>query len=248
MAAETELFLAELIANDLSVGQLVDADFTFVNRRLAEHYGIPAIIGQHMRKVTLAQDNVRGGLLAQAAIHKLTANGTTSSPVPRGNFVLANLLGQPAPPPPPNVAGLEPDTRGTTTIREQLTAHRENPMCATCHTVIDPPGLALESFDPIGGLRTSYRASGKEIEVNGDRYPGPYTQGLPVDPSGVTPEGFTFSGFETISASCSSRSSISSPVTWSPNCLFSQPVRKCNSPTATIGMKSSPSWWRRTIR
>ena len=69
-------------------------------------------------------------------------------------------------------------------------------MCATCHVVIDPPGLALESFDPIGGLRTSYRASGKEIEVNGDRYPGPYTQGLPVDPSGVTPEGFTFSGFE----------------------------------------------------
>ena len=196
MAAETELFLAELIANDLSVGQLVDADFTFVNRRLAEHYGIPDITGQHMRKVTLAEDSARGGLLAQAAIHKLTANGTTSSPVPRGNFVLANLLGQPAPPPPPNVAGLEPDTRGTTTIREQLTAHRENPMCATCHTVIDPPGLALESFDPIGGFRTSYRASGKEIEVNGDRYPGPYTQGLPVDPSGVTPEGFTFGGFE----------------------------------------------------
>ena len=177
-------------------GQLVDADFTFVNRRLAEHYRIPEITGQHMRKVTLAEDSVRGGLLAQAAIHKLTANGTTSSPVPRGNFVLANLLGQPAPPPPPNVAGLEPDTRGTTTIREQLTAHRQNPMCATCHTVIDPPGLALESFDPIGGFRTSYRASGKEIEVNGDRYPGPYTQGLPVDPSGVTPEGFTFSGFK----------------------------------------------------
>ena len=195
MAAETELFFGELIDGNRSVGHLVDADFTFVNRRLAEHYGIDDIGGQHMRRVDLPPESVRGGLLAQAAIHKLTANGTTSSPVPRGNFVLANLLGQPAPPPPPNVAGLEPDTRGTTTIREQLQAHRENPMCATCHTVIDPPGLALESFDPIGGFRTTYRASGDEVEVNGDRYPGPYKQGLPVDPSGVTPEGVAFSGF-----------------------------------------------------
>ena len=195
MAAETELFFAELIDDNRSVGHLVDADFTFVNRRLAEHYGIDDIGGQHMRRVDLPPESVRGGLLAQAAIHKLTANGTTSSPVPRGNFVLANLLGQPAPPPPPNVAGLEPDTRGTTTIREQLQAHRENPMCATCHTVIDPPGLALESFDPIGGFRTTYRASGDEVEVNGDRYPGPYKEGLAVDPSGVTPEGVSFSGF-----------------------------------------------------
>ena len=195
MAAETELFFGELIDGNRSVGHLVDADFTFVNRRLAEHYGIDDISGQHMRRVDLPPQSVRGGLLAQAAIHKLTANGTTSSPVPRGNFVLANLLGQPAPPPPPNIAGLEPDTRGTTTIREQLQAHRENPMCATCHTVIDPPGLALESFDPIGGFRTTYRASGDEVEVNGDRYPGPYKQGLPVDPSGVTPEGVAFAGF-----------------------------------------------------
>ena len=195
MAAETELFLGELIDGNRSVGHLVDADFTFVNRRLAEHYGIDDISGQHMRRVDLPPQSERGGLLAQAAIHKLTANGTTSSPVPRGNFVLANLLGQPAPPPPPNVAGLEPDTRGTTTIREQLQAHRENPMCATCHIVIDPPGLALESFDPIGGFRTTYRASGDEVEVNGDRYPGPYKQGLPVDPSGITPEGVSFSGF-----------------------------------------------------
>ena len=195
MAEETELFFAALVADNRSVGHLVDADFTYLNRRLAEHYGIDDIAGQHMRRVDLPPTSVRGGLLAQAAIHKLTANGTTSSPVPRGNFVLANLLGQPAPPPPPNIAGLEPDTRGTTTIREQLQAHRENPMCATCHTVIDPPGLALESFDPIGGFRTSYRASGDEVVVNGDRYPGPYKEGLPVDPSGVTPEGVSFGGF-----------------------------------------------------
>ena len=196
MVAETELFLAELVAEDLDVRTLLHADFTFLNRRLAEHYRIEGIDGQHMRRVTLPEDSVRGGLLAQAAVHKVTANGTTTSPVPRGNFVLANLLGQPAPPPPPNVAGLEPDTRGTTTIREQLNAHRENPMCASCHVAIDPPGFALESFDPIGGFRARYRASGEEIEVNGETYPGPYREGPPVDASGVTPDGHAFAGFE----------------------------------------------------
>ena len=195
MAAETELFLAELIAEDRGVRHLIDADFTFLNRRLAEHYDIAGIEGQQMRKVALPAESVRGGLLTQASIHKITANGTTTSPVPRGNFVLANLLGQPAPPPPPNIAGLEPDTRGATTIREQLTAHRANPNCATCHTVIDPPGLAMESFDPIGGLRTRYRASGEEIEVDGAKYPGAFRLALPVDASGVTPEGHAFAGF-----------------------------------------------------
>ena len=112
MAGETELFLAEVIAEDLGVGHLIDADFTFVNRRLAEHYGLPGIEGQQMRKVTLPADSPRGGLLTQASVLKITANGTTTSPVPRGNFVLANLLGQPPPPPPAGVSALEPDTRG----------------------------------------------------------------------------------------------------------------------------------------
>ena len=196
MAAETELFLAELIDRDLSANNLIDSDFTFLNRRLAEHYKILGVRGQHMRKVPLPPGSVRGGLLAQASIHKITANGTTTSPVPRGNFVLANLLGQPAPPPPPNVAGLEPDTRGTTTIREQLTAHRANAICASCHTKIDPPGLAMESFDPIGGLRTRYRATGAKVEYEGVEYPGRYKLGLPVDASGVTPDGHAFAGFE----------------------------------------------------
>ena len=196
MARETELFLAELIADNRGVGSLIDADFTFVNRRLAEHYRLPVVEGQQMRKVALPPDSPRGGLLTQASVLKVTANGTTTSPVPRGNFVLANLLGQPAPPPPAGVEGLEPDTRGTTTIREQLDAHRSNPVCASCHKVIDPPGFALESFDPIGGFRTHYRATGGELTFGGFTVPAPFTEGPPVDPSGVTPAGDTFAGIE----------------------------------------------------
>ncbi len=196
MEAETQLFLAELISEDLSVGNLIDADFTFVNRRLAEHYTIDGVEGQQMRKVMLPADSPRGGLLTQASIHKITANGTTTSPIPRGNFVLANLLGQPAPPPPAAVDIPEPDTRGTTTIREQLDAHRSSPACAVCHKVIDPPGFALESFDPIGGFRTTYRISGGETEVDGRMRPAPFTEGAPVDPSGVTTHGDAFADIE----------------------------------------------------
>ena len=196
MARETEMFLAELIAEDLSAGAFIDADFTFTNRRLAEHYGIDGVEGQQMRKVMLPANSPRGGLLTQASIHKITANGTTTSPIPRGNFVLANLLGQPPPPPPAGVNALEPDTRGTTTIREQLDAHRSSPVCASCHRVIDPPGFALESFDPIGGFRTNYRIPGEEMTFGEFTVPGPYRQGPPVDPSGVTPEDAAFAGIE----------------------------------------------------
>ena len=196
MARETELFLDALIDDNHSIGRLIDADFTFANRRLAEHYDLPGVTGQRMRRVALPAGSPRGGLLTQASVLKVTANGTTTSPVPRGNFVLANLLGQPPAPPPPGIEGLEPDTRGTTTIREQLTAHRANPVCASCHRVIDPPGFALESFDPIGGFRQNYRASGGESQFGEFTVPLPYVDGLPVDPSGVTPEGEAFSGIE----------------------------------------------------
>ena len=196
MAQETELFLAELIAEDRGVEHLIDADFTFVNRRLAQHYGLQGVAGQRMRRVTLPADSPRGGLLTQASVLKVTANGTTTSPVPRGNFVLANLLGQPPAPPPPGIEGLEPDTRGTTTIRELLTAHRANPVCASCHRRIDPPGFALESFDPIGGFRTSYRASGGEATFGDFTVSLPYVDGPAVDASGVTPAGEAFSGIE----------------------------------------------------
>ena len=165
-----------------------------MNRRLAEHYRLPGVAGQQMRKVALPDGNPRGGLMTHASVLKVTANGTTTSPVPRGNFVLANLLGQPPAPPPPGIEGLEPDTRGTTTIREQLTAHRENPVCASCHRVIDPPGFALESFDPVGGFRTNYRASGGQMDYGGFTVDLPFRDGPPVDPSGVTPAGDAFAG------------------------------------------------------
>ncbi len=197
MARETQMFLAELIAGNHGVGSLIDADFTFLNRRLAEHYGVPGVEGQYMRKVALPPDSVRGGLITQASIHKITANGTITSPIPRGNFVLANLLGQPAPPPPESVEALEPDTRGATTVREQLAKHRNEPVCNSCHRVIDPPGFALESFDPIGGFRTRYRAAGGEgTTPDGFAYPMPYRQGPPVDASGVTADGEAFAGIE----------------------------------------------------
>jgi len=189
MTRETQLFLAELLAEDLSVGNLIDSDFTFLNRRLAEHYGFEGVTGQQMRKVAIPADSPRGGLLTQASIHKITANGTTTSPVPRGNFVLASLLGQPAPPPPAGIGGLEPDTRGATTIREQLDKHRTDTVCNSCHRNIDPPGFALESFDPIGGFREAYRIPGEEGA-------GGYRKGLPVDVTGVTPRGQVFVGIE----------------------------------------------------
>ena len=174
MVAETELFLATLIAEDLGAANLIDSEFTHVNRVLAELYGIDGIVGGEMQRITLPEDSLRGGLLTQAAILKITSNGTTTSPIPRGNFVLEHLLGTPVPPPPPGIPGLEPDTRGTSTIREQLEAHRANPTCNACHRMIDPPGFALESFDAIGELRTTYN------------------NGRAVDPSGVTPGGEAF--------------------------------------------------------
>ncbi|MBM83751.1 MAG: hypothetical protein CMJ78_24605 [Planctomycetaceae bacterium] len=157
MVKETQLFFEELLAKDLSIVNFVDSDFTFLNGRLAAHYGIDGVTGQKFRKVQLPRDNVRGGLLTQASILKVTANGTYTSPVLRGVWILENIVGQPTSPPPDNVGSVEPDIRGATTIREQLAKHRNIDACAACHRKIDPPGFALEHFDPIGGYRSHYR-------------------------------------------------------------------------------------------
>jgi len=192
MVRETELFFAELLKHDLSLTNLVASDFSMLNGRLAKHYGIPGVEGFAFRKVPLPPESPRGGVLTMASVLKVTANGTTTSPVLRGAWVLERILGTPPPKPPANVPAIDPDIRGATTIREQLAKHRQLASCATCHVKIDPPGFALESFDVIGGWREHYRTtgSGGVVVVEGRRMP--YHQGKKVDPSDVLPDGSRF--------------------------------------------------------
>jgi hypothetical protein len=198
MVAETRAYFRELISKDLNATHLVKSGFAMLNQKLATHYGIDGVVGPKIRRVELPQDCPRGGFLTQAAILKITANGTTTSPVVRGAFVLDRLLGQPPDPPPSSVAAVEPDVRGTTTIREQLAQHRNNAICASCHAKIDPPGFALESFDVIGGQRDRYR-----IVVEGTGDPAPrgsidpfigisFKLGPKVDPAGEMIGDLTF--------------------------------------------------------
>lgn len=197
MVAETRAFLRELIQNDLPITHLLKSGFAMLTQRLAEHYGIAGVTGVEVRKVSLPADSLRGGLLGQSAIHKLTANGTTTSPVKRGVWVMDRLLNDPAPPPPPGVSAVDPDTRGTTTVREQLDKHRADTNCAACHAKIDPAGFALEAFDPIGGLRDRYRSNGKgdePAEKGQTPWRVTYKLGPQVDPSGELPDGRQFTG------------------------------------------------------
>jgi len=196
MLEETRRFFSELIWRDLGVRELIDSEFTFLNRRLAVHYGIPDIEGLEFQKVRLPDGSPRGGILTQASVLKVTANGTNTSPVPRGSFVLSRLLGTPPSSPPPGVGSIDPDTRGATTIREELAAHRNVESCARCHRDIDPPGFSLESFDAIGGFRTRYRSTGKgdwpTARLFGRRI-REYRLGQPVDASGTLVGGAAFS-------------------------------------------------------
>ncbi|WP_197231292.1 DUF1592 domain-containing protein [Novipirellula artificiosorum] len=173
MLQETRLFLRHLVEENLSLLNCLDSDFTFVNRTLGRFYGMPDMKGYTFRKVTLHNKH-RGGLLGHASVLTVTANGIETSPVTRGVWVLENLFGTPPSPPPDNVEPLDPDTRGTKTIREQLAKHRNVPACNECHRRIDPPGFALESYDPIGRWRTHY-AKNQKIDasgqfVNGDKF------------------------------------------------------------------------------
>ena len=192
MVAETRAYFRELLEKNLDARHLVKSDFVMVNEKLAKHYGIAGVTGAQIRRVPLPADCPRGGFLTQGAILKITANGTTTSPVPRGAFVMDRLFGQPPDPPPPNTAAVEPDVRGATTIRELLDKHRDNASCAACHAKMDPPGFALESFDVIGGYRTRYRSMGEgEPAPRGgiDPFIGiKFTLGPNVDASGVLPD------------------------------------------------------------
>ena len=197
MIEETKRYFHEVLDHDLSLLTFIESDFTFVNERLARHYRIPDIQGQNFRKVTLPPDSVRGGVLTQGSVLKVTANGTNTSPVLRGVWVMENILGLPTPPPPSNVPAVEPDIRGATTLREQLAKHSNDDSCAVCHDKLDPAGFALESFDVIGGWRDRYRTLGEGDHPGFSQHPITfawvrYRMGLPVDATGKNSDGQSF--------------------------------------------------------
>ena len=176
MIRETELFFGAVMRGDLSLLDFLDADFTFVNERLARHYGIPGIKGAQFRRVKL-KDRQRGGLVTQASILTVTSNPTRTSPVKRGKWVLEQLLGTPPPPPPPNVPTIQEDQKALSaaTVRLRMEQHRAKVSCAVCHSKLDPLGFGLENFDAVGGWR----------DIDG---------GTAVDSSGTLPSGESFRG------------------------------------------------------
>ena len=177
MRRETELFVESVFREDRSVVDLLTADYTFVNERLARHYGMPRVYGSHFRRVPVAQE-ARRGLLGHASILSVTSYPNRTSPVLRGKWVLENLLGTPPALPPPDVPALE-ETTGSgevLSMREATERHRASPVCASCHRLMDPPGFALEQFDAVGRFRTRTAAN------------------TPIDASGELPDGTRFDG------------------------------------------------------
>jgi hypothetical protein len=176
---ETELFIGSTVREDRSVIELLNANYTFVNERLAQHYEIPGIYGSRFRRVTLPDQDTRGGLLGQGALLATTSYPDRTSPVLRGKFLLDNILGLPVPAPPPGVDTNLVDTPGAApkSIRERLAQHRTSPGCNNCHSVIDPLGFALENFDVIGGWRV-IDESGKPVDSSGTTLSGKKIEGL----------------------------------------------------------------------
>ena len=174
---ETEMFFESIMREDRNVLDLLRANYTFVNERLAKHYGIPNIYGSRFRRVTFDEGNVRGGLLGQGSVLTVSSYATRTSPVIRGKWVLTNILGSPPPPPPPNVPPLKEaaDSGKVLTMRERMAQHRANPACAGCHKLMDPIGFSLENYDAVGRWRTT-------------------EGGVPVDAAGSLPDGSTFTG------------------------------------------------------
>ncbi|MGY8767890.1 MAG: DUF1592 domain-containing protein [Pirellulales bacterium] len=197
MLKETRSYFHTLFDENLSVINLVKSDFAMLNNRMAELYEIDDVQGPEIRKVQLAENSLRGGFLSQASVLKVSANGTNTSPVVRGVWVMDRILGQTPAPPPPGVPGVEPDIRGAETLREILDKHREVATCNSCHQVIDPPGFALECFNPVGIYRERFRTMGDGEKVtrvvHGNKVR--YKLGLDVDATGELPDGSKFKDF-----------------------------------------------------
>ena len=178
MQRETELFFDSIIREDRGALELLTANYTFLNERLARHYGIPNIKGTHFRRVTLEPDSARAGLLGHGSILTVTSHPDRTSPVVRGKWILENFLGASPPPPPPNVPELKPtgEAGGVLSMRDRMVQHRADPVCASCHAIMDPIGLSLENFDAVGKSRTLGESS------------------EPIDASGSLPDGTKFVG------------------------------------------------------
>ena len=200
MGEETRRFFEEVLRSNLPVTDFVASDWTMLNQRLAQHYGVSGIDGMDLRRVKLPADSHRGGIITHASILKLTTNATYTSPIKRGAWLLDRILGTPPSPPPPSVEAIEPDIRGAVTIREQMALHKTQQVCASCHIRIDPPGFALENFDVVGGWRERYRvATGnsqpgdKKEYVELTNFPGHKVWlAKPVEAFGETADGETF--------------------------------------------------------
>jgi hypothetical protein len=176
MRRETDLFFENIVREDRSILDFIDANYSYLNERLARFYNVPNVSGQEFRKVVFAADAHRGGLLGQASVLTISSYANRTSPVLRGKWVLENLVGAPPPPPPPDVPNLDEAATGlSSSMRQQLEQHRQNAICASCHTRMDPLGFGLENFDAIGAWRTRE---------------GQFT----IDASGTLPDGRSFDG------------------------------------------------------
>ena len=198
MPRETEAFLRELIAGNHPASAIVKTDFAMINDRMAEHYGIDGVAGSQFRKVALPANSWRGGFLSQGSVLKVSANGSATSPVVRGVYVMERILGITPAPPPPNIPGVEPDIRGTVTLRELLDKHRNVVSCASCHNKIDPLGFALESFDVTGLRRDRFRnrnSESKRVDAVVRGRLVQYRLGPEVDSSGKFLDGSTYNDF-----------------------------------------------------
>ena len=195
MLDETHEFLVDMVLKDHPVKNLVAADYTYLNSRLCRYYKLEQDVGQGMQKVDVSEVSHRGGLLTQGAILKVTANGSTTSPVVRGAWIAERILGMKIPPPPEGVPAIEPDIRGAVTIREKLAKHSNDESCASCHRQMDPFGFALESFDPAGQWRSRYLAVTK----------GRTKLGADVEPNGQLPDGQYFSDIDELKRILASR-------------------------------------------